>query len=84
MNELKFTVDIDINLPWESVLKLFDSTKNMYKWQTGLISFDHISGTPNEVGSKSKLLYKMGSPEIEMIETITVKKFQNKFAESQS
>ena len=44
------------------------------------MSFDHLSGTPGEVGAKSKLLYKMGRREIEMIETITVKNFPDEFS----
>ena len=49
----------------------------MYKWQPGLISFDHISGTVGEMGA---MLYKMGSREIEMIETITVKNLHDEFS----
>ena len=77
---MKYNVEITINLPRTKVIELFDSTENLYKWQPGLMSFDHLSGTPGEVGAKSKLLYKMGCREIEMIETITVKKiFQMNF-----
>ena len=77
---MKYSVEIEINLPYKRVLELFDSTKNLFKWQPGLISFDHISGTAGEVGAKSKLLYKMGSREIEMIETITVKNLPDEFS----
>ena len=45
-----------------------------------IISFDHISGTAGEVGAKSKLLYKMGKREIEMVETITVKNLPDEFS----
>ncbi len=77
---MKYNVEITINLPRTKVIELFDNTENLYKWQPGLMSFDHLSGTPGEVGAKSKLLYKMGRREIEMIETITVKNFPDEFS----
>ena len=77
---MKYSEEIIINLPRKRVLELFDSTENLYNWQPGLISFDHISGTAGEVGTKSKLHYKMGSREIEMIETITVKNLPDEFS----
>lgn len=77
---MKYSVEIEINLPRKKVLELFDSTENLFKWQPGLISFDHISGTAGEVGAKSKLLYKMGKREIEMVETITVKNLPDEFS----
>jgi hypothetical protein len=77
---LKYNVEITINLPRTKVIELFDSTDNLKKWQPGLISFDHVSGTPGEVGAKSKLHYRMGKRDIEMIETITVKNLPDEFS----
>lgn len=77
---MKYTVEVDIQIPREKVIELFDSTENMYKWQPGLVSFEHESGTVGEVGAKSRLLYKMGKREIEMLETITVKNFPDEFS----
>lgn len=68
---MKYTVDIIIDLPRPKVVQLFDNSENMHKWQPDLVSFDHISGEPGQSGAKSKLHYKMGKREIEMIETIT-------------
>lgn len=76
---MKYTCEIEINLPRNRVIELFDSTENLYKWQSGLISFDHLEGEPGEVGAKSKLHYKMGKREIEMIETITHKNLPAEF-----
>ena len=61
---MKYTVEIIINLSRARVIELFDSVENMYKWQPGLISFEHKSG---KAGAKSRLQYKTGSREIEMI-----------------
>lgn len=46
----------------------------------GLQSFEHISGTPGQPGAKSKLKFKMGKREIEMIETITVRNLPAEFS----
>jgi hypothetical protein len=68
---MKYTTETIINLPREKVVGLFNSSDNLPKWQPGFISLEPIEGLPGEVGSKSKLKYKMGKKEIEMIETIT-------------
>ena len=77
---MKFTVEIKINLARNKIIELFDSTENLKKWQPGLLSFEHQSGTPGEVGAKSRLQYKMGKREIEMVETITVKNLPDEFS----
>ncbi len=77
---MKYRCELKINLPRERVVELFDSTENLKKWQPGLISFEHIEGTPGEVGAKSKLKYKMGKKEVEMIETITSKNLPDEFS----
>ena len=69
-----------INLPRNRVIELFDNPDNLYKWQEGLQSFEHISGTPGEPGAKSRLKYKMGKREFEMIEHLDEKDFPRYFA----
>jgi len=76
---MKYTLDIDIQVPRSRVIELFDSTENLKEWQPGLISFDHVSGEPGEVGAKSKIVYRMGKRQCEMIETITVKNLPDEF-----
>lgn len=75
-----YTTEIIINKPIEKVVELFDSVDNLYKWMEGLQSFEHLSGTPGEQGAKSKLKFKMGKREIEMVETITVKNLPEEFS----
>ena len=77
---MKYNCEIEIDLPLNRVIELFDSTENLYKWQPGLISFEHLSGEPGQVGAKSKLQYKMGKREIEMIETITERKLPDELS----
>lgn len=77
---MKYISKIEIDLPLSKVLELFDSTENLYKWQPGLVSFDHLSGDPGQVGAKSTLRYKMGKRDIEMIETITSRNLPSDFS----
>ncbi len=76
---MKYTVSIDLDLPRDEVVRLFDSTDNLYKWQRGLLSFEPISGAPGQPGAKSKLKFQMGKRQIEMIETITARNLPEQF-----
>jgi len=77
---MKYTHSIVINLPREKVIELFDNPDNMKHWQPGLVSFENISGTPGEAGTKSRLKYIMSKREVEMIETITKRKLPDEFS----
>ena len=77
---MKYSNEVIINLPLNRVIELFDSEENLFNWQPELISFEHVSGEKGEVGAKSKLRYKMGKREVEMIETITVKDLPKEFS----
>lgn len=77
---MKYSVEIEINKPIAKVIELFDNVDNMKEWMEGLQSYEHISGTAGQVGAKSKLMFKMGSREIEMIETITVRNLPAEFS----
>lgn len=77
---MKYTQEIIINKPIKEVVALFDNPNNLYEWMEGLQKFEHLSGTPGEPGAKSKLLFKMGNREIEMIETITARDLPTEFS----
>jgi carbon monoxide dehydrogenase subunit G len=77
---MKYTSEIEINKPIDLVIALFDNPNNMGKWMEGLQSFEHLSGTPGQPGAKSKLRFKMGKREIEMIETVTVRNLPHEFS----
>lgn len=77
---MKYTCEIEIDKPIDRVIALFDNTDNMGKWMEGLQSFEHISGTPGQVGAKSRLKFKMGKREMEMIETVTVRNLPEEFS----
>lgn len=74
-----YTVQIEIDLPRAKVIELFDSTDNLFKWQNGLQSFEHVSGEPGQAGAKSKLVYLNGKQRVELIETVTERNLPDEF-----
>ena len=77
---MKYTLEIEIDKPVDEVIELFDNPDNMGKWMDGLLSFEPLSGTPGQPGAKSRLKFKMGKREIEMIETITTRNLPDEFS----
>lgn len=77
---MKYTCEIKINRPIEKVIALFDNPDNLKKWMEGLEHFEHLSGEAGHPGAKSRLKFKMGKREMEMIETITVRNLPEEFS----
>jgi carbon monoxide dehydrogenase subunit G len=77
---MKYTQSIEINLPRERVVELFDNPENLKQWMKGLQTFESVSGTPGQEGAKSKLTFDMGGRKMEMLETITVRDLPNEFS----
>ncbi|MCP4132753.1 MAG: SRPBCC family protein [bacterium] len=77
---MKFTCVVEIDLPVETVIELYDSPENLKKWQDGFVSIEHLSGSPGEPGAKSKLIYTIGKRTIELIETIIKKDLPREFS----
>ena len=74
-----YTVSIDIDLPRDRVVELFDNPENMIMWQNGLQSVEPISGDPGQPGAKTKLVYLNGRHRIELIETVTHRNLPEQF-----
>ena len=75
-----YTLSIDIDLSRDKVIELFDNSDNMFHWQTGLQSFEHVSGEPGQPGAESKLVYQNGKQRIELTETITSRNLPDEFS----
>ena len=76
---MKYVSKITIDLPLEEVIKKLDNPDNMKHWQTGLTSWELLSGNPGKEGAKMKLNYDMGKRKMELIETIIKSKFPKEF-----
>lgn len=77
---MTYSNEIEINLPRERVIALFDNPDNLKKWMPGLVSFEPVSGTPGQPGAVSKLKFQMGKRMMEMTETITVRNLPEEFS----
>ena len=58
---MKYTVETEIDQPIEKVIELFDNPDNMQYWMDGLISFEHLSGTPGQPGANLSFCLKWGT-----------------------
>lgn len=77
---MRYQLEIILNLPREKVISLYDEPNNMKHWQGGFVSMEHVSGVAGEKGAKSRLKYKMGMREVEMIETIKRRNLPHEFS----
>ncbi len=70
---MEYTLEIELKLPRNEVIKKFENVDNMKHWQEGFVSMEHLGGEKGKTGATSRLIYKMKSnKEVEMIETITM------------
>ena len=69
---MKFECSTEINAPIEKVVALFNDPGNFKEWQDGFISYEPISGSPRQVGAKSKITFINRKHKMELIETIQV------------
>nr|WP_321236725.1 SRPBCC family protein [uncultured Psychroserpens sp.] len=76
---MKYTTEIKVNVPLDEFIKKMDNVENIKHWQRGLVSAEHISGHPGELGAKMKLSYQFGKRKMDLIETITKRKFPKEF-----
>lgn len=70
---MKYTVSIDIHLPRDRVVLLFDDRANYKRWMPGLKALERVAGVPGEVGAVTRLTFDMGKRELVMTETIAVR-----------
>lgn len=77
---MTFMCELVIDAPRTKVIKLFDNSGNLKKWQPGLKSFEHLDGKPRQNGAKSRLLYDMKGREVEMTETVIKRDLPEMFA----
>jgi hypothetical protein len=74
---MNYTCSVEIDLPVEKIVRLFDNDENLKEWQGGFISIEQISGIPGESGAKSRIIFQTGKHRMELMETILVKNLPN-------
>lgn len=67
---MKYTSEIEIELPRDEMLALLQDPQNMKHWQRGLQTFRQLSGEPGKEGAQMELEYQMGRRHLLLVETI--------------
>lgn len=67
---MKFTCSVEINLPKEKTVAIWKDPAKLKHWQDGFERYEHMSGKPNETGSKGILHYDNKGTPMELEETI--------------
>lgn len=76
---MKYTTEIEIDLPRDKMLALLEDPANMKHWQRGLQSFRQLSGEPGAEGARMELEYQMGKRQLVLVETILKKDLPDEF-----
>lgn len=72
---MQYTTEVLIKKPIQEVIKKRSSIDSLKHWHLGLVSAEHLSGIPNELGAKIKLNYSFGKRNVEIIEVVTKQDF---------
>jgi len=76
---MKYSTEIEIELPRDEMLTLLDDPQNMKHWQRGLQSFRQLSGEPGQEGAQMELEYLMGKRHLLLVETVIKRHFPEEF-----
>ncbi len=68
---MKYTCTVDINLPIEKVVELWEDEANFKEWQDDFESITHTNGTPHTKDAQAEIIFN-GKMKIELLETIMV------------
>lgn len=68
---MRYTVSIEIAQPRERVVGLLADPVQMPKWLRGMVLHEPVSGEHGQVGTRSRVVMRMGRQEMEAVETIT-------------
>jgi hypothetical protein len=69
---MKFSGSVDLNIPIEKAVALFNDPRHFKEWQEGFVSYETISGMPRTAGAKSKVTFMYGKRKMVLTETIQV------------
>jgi hypothetical protein len=76
---MQYVTEVLIKKSISEVIQKLDSIDNLKHWHNGLVSTEHISGIPNEIGAKMQLNYSFGNHTMHIVKTVTKQNFPNEF-----
>ncbi len=74
---MKYVCKVNINLPLNQTVALWEDESKFEKWQDGFKSIEHLSGIPHTKGAVSKIIFE-DKQKIELLETIIISDLPNK------
>lgn len=77
---MQYRLELDIDRPRQRVVELFLDPANLARWQPSLVSFEPLGDGARQVGARSRQVHTMGRRTVEMIETITVHDYPDRFS----
>ena len=77
---MRYQLEMNIDAPREKIIAFFDDLEHYKAWQPGFVSYTPVSGGLDEVGRQTRLVYKMGKHDSEMLETVTVRNPPEEYA----
>ncbi|NER83266.1 MAG: SRPBCC family protein [Leptolyngbya sp. SIO1D8] len=69
---MKYTNKVEINLPVDQVVKLWQNHEHFDKWQTGYLKTTLLEGEASAQGSKSEILLCIKGKEMRLIQTVLI------------
>lgn len=75
-----YTLTIDIGVPRDLVIELFDDPDNFPMWQPGLQSWTLTKGQQGHVGAQATAVFMNSSGRIEVTERITSRNLPDEFS----
>ena len=68
---MTYTIEIIVEIPRDEFISKLNNVDNLKHWHQGLVSAEHISGHPGDLGAKMKLNYDFGKRKMQLMETLT-------------
>lgn len=76
---MKYKFEIEIDAPYELVIRLMDDPSLLSNWQPECIDHMQVNGEPGHVGSQAQVTYNMNGRPFEMTKTVTVRDLPNEY-----
>jgi hypothetical protein len=74
-----YTLSVDIDVPRDLVIELFDDPDNLAMWQGGLVSWTLREGKQGQPGAIADIVFQHGKQRIKMVEEVTKRNLPDAF-----
>lgn len=79
---MNYTIEIEIDAPIEKVAALVGDTTNRIEWMEGIVSQEHVSGSPGMPGAKDQVVFEMDGNTIELEATVIERDLPDEFRQT--